>query len=84
VGVGERFCTRRQWAWHWLPRAVGTAARVQGAFGQHSQTQGLNVGQLCVEPGVGHYDPCVSLPTWDILLFCGSKSAVVLPTPILR
>lgn len=43
------------------------AAGAQGAFGQHSQTQGLNVGWSCVEPEAGFDDSCRSLPTWEIL-----------------
>ena len=43
-----------QWAW---PQA----ARVQ-AFGQCSQTQGLNFECSSVEPGVGLHDPYGSLP----------------------
>jgi len=46
LGVRDRVCTRGQWAWNRRPRAVGTApsARVLGASGQRSQTQGLIFG----------------------------------------
>ena len=66
--VRERFCTRRQWAWNGLPRAVGMApsARVQGDFGQLSQTEGLDFGWCCEEPEVGLGDPSKSPPTWDV------------------
>ena len=73
MGVRDRLCTRGQWAWNGLPRAVGTARvpefreRLDSA-----QTLGLNVGWCCVEPGVGLSDPYGSLPTWGILCFCDS------------
>jgi len=38
-------------------------ARVKEMFGQCSWTQGLNLGQSSVEPGVGLIDPCKSLPS---------------------
>jgi len=44
-----------------------SSAGVQGTFGQHSQTLGLNFVWSCVEPGVGLGDPCGSLPTQGIL-----------------
>lgn len=55
-----------------LPRAVGTAltAGVQRASGHHSQTQGLNFGWSCMEPGVGLDILYRSFPTWDIPWFC--------------
>ena len=34
-------------------RSQPGAAGVQGAFGQHSQTWGLNSGRSSVEPGIG-------------------------------
>ena len=48
-------------------RSQPQAARVQGAFGQHSQTYSLNVGWSCVEPGTGLYDPCGPFTNRDIL-----------------
>jgi len=69
LGVRERVCTRGRCAWNSLLRAVGMApnAGTQGAFGQHSQTLGLDFGRSCVEPGVALHDPCGYRPTWDIL-----------------
>jgi len=69
LGVRDRVCSRGQWAWTGLPRAVGKApsARVQEVFGQHYQTEGLDAGWCHVEAGVGLNDPCGSLPTWDVL-----------------
>jgi len=68
-GVRERVCTRGRWAWNSLPRAVSTAPRAgaQGVFGLRSQTQGLDFGWCCVEPGVVLRDPRWSIPTQDIL-----------------
>ena len=42
------------------------AVRVQEAFGQCSQTQGLNSVCSREEPGIGLRDRCVSLPAQDI------------------
>ena len=77
LGVRERGCTRGQWAWNRLPRAVGTApsARVQRALGYHSQTQGLNAGQCCVEAGAVLSDTCESLPTWNIVALWSQAGA---------
>ena len=71
LGARDRVCTRGWWAWNGLPRAVGTAPRAgaQGAFGQRSQTLGLDSGWCYVELRVGLNDPCGSLPARDILLF---------------
>ena len=46
-----------------LVRVTAPSARVQGVFGQCSQTQDWDFGWCCVEPGVGLSDPCGSLPT---------------------
>lgn len=50
-------------------KAAGTApiARVQGEFGHCCQTEEMNVGWSCVEPGVRFHDPCESLPSRDVL-----------------
>ena len=52
--------------------------RVQGVFGQGSQTHGLILGWSCVEP-VGLGDLCGSHPTWDILWFYDFSVCVVSP-----
>lgn len=57
---------------HWSHPAAGCAPGEEpllSAFpcSQHSQTQGLNFGRSCVEPGVGLGAPHGSLPTRDIL-----------------
>lgn len=44
------------------------AARLQAAFVQHSQTQGMDFGWCCVDPEVGLNDPCGFLPTQDFLV----------------
>ena len=49
-----------QWA---QPRGNGD----QGAFGQRSQTLGLDFGWCCVEPGAGLNDPCGHLLSRDTL-----------------
>jgi len=43
------------------------AARIQAAFGQHSQTECLNFGWSCMEPGAGLEGSPESLPAQDIL-----------------
>mgnify|MGYP001859384664 FL=1 len=53
------------------------AAGVPEAFGQCSQTQGLNFGWSCVEPGVGLDDPCGSIPTW-FYYFSGSYVLLII------
>ena len=71
LGVRERGCTRRQWSWNGLPRAVGTAlsAGVEGAFGHCPQTYALISGWCSVEPGVGLDDLYGYFSIWDILRF---------------
>lgn len=46
---------------------------VQEVFAQHSVTQSLNFGWLCVDPGVGLKDPYGSLPTWVIVRYYDFK-----------
>ena len=69
LGARERGCTTGRWAWNGLHGAVGTAlsAGVQGVFGYHSQSYGLNVEQSCVKPGAGLSDAWGSLPSQDVL-----------------
>jgi len=59
----------RWWAWNRLTRAVGMTPGCWSSsrVGKHPQTQSLNFGWSCEEPGAGLHDPCASLPTWDIL-----------------
>jgi len=83
LGVRERFFSRGWWAWNRLPRTVGTApsVRVQGAFGQHSETWGLDFKCSSVESGVG-LDPYGSFPTVifnDPMILC-----VCVPVPAQR
>lgn len=56
-----------QWAWNSSPGQWAQPQAVQGVFEQHSQTQGLDFGWCCVEPGVGLDGPCGSLPTANTL-----------------
>ena len=72
LGVRKRFCTQRV-VRHWdrLPKSLGHSTkptRVQQAFGQHSQTDGLIFGCSCVELRVGCNDPFGSLSTQDIFM----------------
>ena len=58
------------------------SARVQAAFGQRSQKNGLIFGWSCMEPGVaGHNDSCGPLPTQDILRFYELAHEVLLKKP---
>lgn len=53
-----------------LPRVVGTALSCQssGSAGPTLPEIWSDLWvMLCVEPGVGLYDPCGSISTWDIL-----------------
>jgi len=61
LDIRERFCTRGQWAWNSLPRAVGMALSCQNA------DIGFGFGWCCAERGVGFDDPCGFLLTQDIL-----------------
>jgi len=66
VGVRERFCTRGQWAWNKLPRAMGTASscRSSTSFWTPLSDTGFDFGWFPTpQPGVGISDPCGSLPT---------------------
>lgn len=41
---------------------------VQGVFELCSQRYGLKSGWSCVEPAVGHFDPCGTLPSQDFIM----------------
>ena len=66
VGLRERLCPRGRWAWHRLPRAVGTAPMPE--LRERWDTALTHWGWgCCVGPGVGLGDPCGALPAWDSL-----------------
>ena len=66
VGLRERLCPRVRWAWHRLPRAVGTAPMPE--LRERWDTALTHWGWgCCVGPGVGLGDPCGALPAWDSL-----------------
>ena len=72
---GKGSSPERCWVLEQPPQGTshGSTTRVQGEFGQHSQTWDLNFGCSCVEPGFGLDDPCASFPTQDISRFCDSE-----------
>lgn len=59
----------------WCSFVLPLFPRVQEAFGQHPQAQGLNFGWSCADPGDGLDDPYGSLLIWDILWFCDSPDS---------
>jgi len=65
-GARERLCPRGWWARpQW--RSSGSTGTVLSAIG-------FGFGCCCVEPGFGVSDPCVTLPTQDILWFYDKKA----------
>lgn len=69
VGVRERLCTGRLWAWNGL-QGSGHSSELPELREHWLSDVEIGFGWCCVEPGVGLGDPCGSLPT---LWFCGSN-----------
>ena len=68
---GKYYPLRVWWTWNSLFRAVVKAPNCWSSRSicKHSQTQGLDLGWSCVEPGAGLSDPYGYIPIWDILWF---------------
>jgi len=62
--VRKRFCTRGQWAWHRLSRAMPMALSCWSV--RSVWTLLSDIDWCCVKPEVG-LNLCGSLPTQDIL-----------------
>jgi len=72
--ISGKVFTSGWWAWNRLLRAVVVVLRFQSSWSIWTllSDMGFECGSSCVESGVGHHDHCGSLPTQDVLSFCGS------------
>ena len=70
MGVRDRLCTRGQWAWNRLPRAVGVLEFKECLDTALRHRVWDLCCPVCMEPGVGHDDSCETLPTGEVLYFC--------------